>query len=172
MWQAGNVNNVLFNERIKGKYALLLDNDMKPKRNLLTRMLPWFYTWVEDKARYYHNKAIAFTQAPQHFKWETTGPEDILGGRNSIFFAAIQRGRDGFESCAFAGTNAIFRIGALKSVQGALHAVAARLTSSETLLVHLQDPTLRRTPIREPDGGCAAWHEFARLRILLHLRRR
>eukprot|EP01094_Clydonella_sp_ATCC50884_P008790 TRINITY_DN18344_c0_g1_i1.p1 TRINITY_DN18344_c0_g1~~TRINITY_DN18344_c0_g1_i1.p1 ORF type:complete len:543 (-),score=222.60 TRINITY_DN18344_c0_g1_i1:765-2255(-) len=117
-YKAGNVNNVLFNERISGKYALVLDNDMKPKRHLLTRMLPWFYTWLPERSRYYHNKAIAFVQAPQHFKWETTGPEDILGGRNSIFFAAIQHGRDGFESCAFAGTNAVFRIGALKSVQG------------------------------------------------------
>jgi cellulose synthase/poly-beta-1,6-N-acetylglucosamine synthase-like glycosyltransferase len=116
--KAGNANNALFNERLDGKYALFLDNDMKPKPDLLLRMLPWFYNYIDSRAEYQHNRSVAFVQAPQHFTWETVGPEDILCGRNSIFFSAIQRGRDGFDSCAFAGTNAIFRIPALRAVQG------------------------------------------------------
>jgi len=116
--KAGNANNVIFNERLDGKYVLLLDNDMKPKPDVLTRMLPWFYDYVSDRCAYHPNRSVAFAQAPQHFTWDTVGPEDILCGRNSIFFSAIQRGRDGFDSCAFAGTNAIFRLEALRAVQG------------------------------------------------------
>ena len=117
-YKAGNANNAIFNERLSSDYLLLLDNDMKPKRHILTRMLPWFYTFVEQDGLYTPNHSIAYVQAPQHFTWDTLGPEDILCGRNGIFFTAIQRGRDGFESCAFAGTNAIFRRRALQSVQG------------------------------------------------------
>jgi len=38
--------------------------------------------------------------------------------KNSIFFQTIERGRDGYNSCSFAGTNAIFRRKALIEVGG------------------------------------------------------
>ena len=38
--------------------------------------------------------------------------------KNTIFFDAVQCGRDGFESAAFAGTNAVFRRQAFDSIGG------------------------------------------------------
>jgi cellulose synthase (UDP-forming) len=89
---------------------------------------------------------MAFLQSPQFFKDSTiAGEADFLGGRNSVFFQGIQHGRDGFDLAAFAGTvffldpfvfhssatslhlsspclvagtNAIFRIPALHTVDG------------------------------------------------------
>ena len=44
--QAGNINNVLFNEKASGKFVLFLDNDMKPHPKFLLSVLPFFFTEV------------------------------------------------------------------------------------------------------------------------------
>ena len=43
---------------------------------------------------------------------------DRCGHKNAILFDAVQRGRDGFDSAAFAGTNAVFCREAFDSIGG------------------------------------------------------
>jgi len=97
---------------------MFLDNDMIPRSMFLLRTLPWFYG-LDGNGKYHLNKGIAFVQTPQFFhKSTSSNDEDVLDGSNSIFFQGIQVGRDGWDLCAFAGTNAIFRLLALKSIGG------------------------------------------------------
>jgi len=118
-YKAGNINNALFNERVDGEFAIFLDNDMKPLVDFVVRTVPWFYYYNELEQRYRIHKGISFIQSPQFFKEETIGAgHDFLGGRNGVFFQGIQLGRDGYDLCAFAGTNAIFRLRALHTVGG------------------------------------------------------
>jgi cellulose synthase (UDP-forming) len=118
-YKAGNHNNILFNEQMEGEFIVFLDNDMKPKPDFLLRTLPFFYYYHESSKRYEVNKGVAFLQSPQFFKDTTiAGESDFLGGRNSVFFQGIQHGRDGYDLCSFAGTNAIFRLPALHTIGG------------------------------------------------------
>jgi len=118
-YKAGNINNALFNERLEGQFAILLDNDMKPTKDFVVRTVPWFYYYNELERKYKMNHAMSFVQSPQFFKDNTIGEgHDFLGGRNGVFFQGIQVGRDGFDLCAFAGTNAIFRLRAMHTVGG------------------------------------------------------
>lgn len=118
-YKAGNINNAVFNERVEGEFAIFLDNDMKPLPDFVVRTVPWFFYFHELEKRYKIHKGMAFVQSPQFFKDSTiAGNHDFLGGRNSVFFKGIQLGRDGYDLCAFAGTNAIFRLRALHSVDG------------------------------------------------------
>ena len=41
--KAGNINNVLYNEGANGRYAMILDNDMKPHRMFIQATLPFFF---------------------------------------------------------------------------------------------------------------------------------
>jgi hypothetical protein len=79
------------------------------------RTIPWFYRQTR-RGKYRLDEGVAFLQCPQDF--ENVDQEDFLGNRNSIFFKAIQKGRDGLDSCAFAGTNAVFLLKALHSIGG------------------------------------------------------
>jgi len=118
-YKAGNINNALFNERLEGQFAILLDNDMKPTKDFVVRTVPWFYFYNELERKYKMNHAMSFVQSPQFFKASTIGEgHDFLGGRNGVFFQGIQVGRDGYDLCAFAGTNAIFRLRAMHTVNG------------------------------------------------------
>ena len=120
-YKAGNINNCLYNEMSHddNRFVCFFDNDMQPQTPFLSRTLPFFFTYNEATGRYYYNKRVSFVQTPQHFTEVTTGKNfDHLASKNSIFFQAIQKGRDGFKSCAFAGTNAVFRVGALYGIGG------------------------------------------------------
>ncbi|RLO13802.1 hypothetical protein DYB28_011047, partial [Aphanomyces astaci] len=39
----GNINNVLYNEGACGRYAIILDNDMKPHPMFIQATLPFFF---------------------------------------------------------------------------------------------------------------------------------
>jgi len=118
-YKAGNVNNCIYNEGLQGEFVIFLDNDMKPKSDFITRTVPWFYYFHEMDGEYRINKGVSFIQTPQFFKDNTIATDhDFLGGRNGIFFQGIQQGRDGYDLCAFAGTNAIFRLPPLHTIKG------------------------------------------------------
>jgi len=118
-YKAGNINNALYNSKMDGEFAILCDNDMKPLPDFLLRTVPWFYYFDEESQSYLINPGISFVQSPQFFKTSTiAGEHDFLGGRNSVFFQGIQVGRDGFDLCAFAGTNAIFNLTSMRTVDG------------------------------------------------------
>ncbi|RHY36772.1 hypothetical protein DYB25_000675 [Aphanomyces astaci] len=125
--KAGNINNVLFNEGADGKYILILDNDMKPHPKFLLAVLPFFFSEgeaVDGGGRQYSDdiswNQVAYVQTPQYFEDtpQLTEMGDPCGHKNTIFFDAVQCGRDGFDSAAFAGTNAVFRRQAFDSIGG------------------------------------------------------
>lgn len=125
--KAGNINNALFNEGADGKYLLILDNDMKPHPKFLLAVMPFFFSEgeaVDGGGRQYSDdiswNQVSYVQTPQYF---TDTPQlsimgDPCGHKNTIFFDAVQCGRDGFDSAAFAGTNAVFRRQAFDSIGG------------------------------------------------------
>ncbi|KAG9413051.1 hypothetical protein AC1031_016067 [Aphanomyces cochlioides] len=125
--KAGNINNILFNEGADGKYILILDNDMKPHPKFLLAVLPFFFSEgeaVDGGGRQYSDdiswNQVAYVQTPQYFEDtpQLTEMGDPCGHKNTIFFDAVQCGRDGFDSAAFAGTNAVFRRQAFDSIGG------------------------------------------------------
>ncbi|RLN47215.1 hypothetical protein BBJ29_004685 [Phytophthora kernoviae] len=125
--KAGNINNALFNEGADGKYLLILDNDMKPHPKFLLAVLPFFFSEgeaVDGGGRQYSDdiswNQVSYVQTPQYFEDtpQLTIMGDPCGHKNTIFFDAVQCGRDGFDSAAFAGTNAVFRRQAFDSVGG------------------------------------------------------
>nr|AEC45570.1 cellulose synthase 3 [Pseudoperonospora cubensis]QLB37643.1 cellulose synthase 3 [Pseudoperonospora humuli] len=125
--KAGNINNALFNEGADGKYLLILDNDMKPHPKFLLAVLPFFFSEgeaVDGGGRQYSDdiswNQVAYVQTPQYFEDtpQLTIMGDPCGHKNTIFFDAVQCGRDGFDSAAFAGTNAVFRRQAFDSIGG------------------------------------------------------
>nr|AFB20360.1 cellulose synthase 3 [Globisporangium violae] len=125
--KAGNINNALFNEGAEGKYLLILDNDMKPHPKFLLAVLPFFFSEgeaVDGGGRQYSDdiswNQVSYVQTPQYFEDtpQLTIMGDPCGHKNTIFFDAVQCGRDGFDSAAFAGTNAVFRRQAFDSIGG------------------------------------------------------
>nr|AFB20351.1 cellulose synthase 3 [Bremia lactucae] len=125
--KAGNINNALFNEGADGKYLLILDNDMKPHPKFLLAVLPFFFSEgeaVDGGGRQYSDdiswNQVSYVQTPQYFEDtpQLTIMGDPCGHKNTIFFDAVQCGRDGFDSAAFAGTNAVFRRQAFDSIGG------------------------------------------------------
>lgn len=125
--KAGNINNALFNEGADGKYILILDNDMKPHPKFLLAVMPFFFSEgeaVDGGGRQYSDdiswNQVAYVQTPQYFEETRQLVElgDPCGHKNTIFFDAVQCGRDGFDSAAFAGTNAVFRRQAFDSIGG------------------------------------------------------
>jgi len=118
-YKGGNINNFLYNVGPDstgfGEFILFLDADMKPKPQIFLRTLPYFYDYNAHSYRYELNK-VGYVQTPQFF--DNIQHDDPLGAKNSIFFQTIERGRDGYNSCSFAGTNAIFRRKALIEVGG------------------------------------------------------
>ncbi|DAZ92486.1 TPA: hypothetical protein N0F65_012716 [Lagenidium giganteum] len=125
--KAGNINNALFNEGADGKYLLILDNDMKPHPKFLLAVLPFFFSEgeaVDGGGRQYSDdiswNQVSYVQTPQYFEDtpQLTVMGDPCGHKNTIFFDAVQCGRDGFDSAAFAGTNAVFRRQAFDSIGG------------------------------------------------------
>lgn len=120
-YKAGNINNCIYNEmdHDNDRFVCFFDNDMKPEPPFLMRTLPFFYSYDESAQQFIMNRRVSFVQTPQYFTEDTVAPVlDYLASKNSIFFQAIQKGRDGFKACAFAGTNAVFRVGALYAIGG------------------------------------------------------
>lgn len=125
--KAGNINNALFNEGADGKYILILDNDMKPHPKFMQAVIPFFFSegeCLDGGGRQYSDdiswNQVAYVQTPQYFEDtpQLTLMGDPCGHKNTIFFDAVQCGRDGFDSAAFAGTNAVFRRQAFDSIGG------------------------------------------------------
>ena len=119
-FKAGNINNCLYNEieHSNNRLIAFFDNDMRPEPPFLVRCVPFFYKQVNGGG-YELDETVGYVQTPQYFTDDTLGPVlDYLSSKNSIFFQAIQKGRDGFDMSAFSGTNAIFRAGALFAIGG------------------------------------------------------
>lgn len=115
--KAGNLNNALM--VTSGEFLLILDSDQVPDENILDKTLGYF---ADDK--------VALVQTPQHF-WNVTR-SDPLGTQATLFYGPIMRGKDGWNSAFFCGSNAVLRREALMqlALTGYVHDVAAVLKSN------------------------------------------
>eukprot|EP00276_Gloeochaete_wittrockiana_P006585 CAMPEP_0184647452 /NCGR_PEP_ID=MMETSP0308-20130426/4383_1 /TAXON_ID=38269 /ORGANISM="Gloeochaete witrockiana, Strain SAG 46.84" /LENGTH=887 /DNA_ID=CAMNT_0027078423 /DNA_START=247 /DNA_END=2910 /DNA_ORIENTATION=- len=117
--KAGNLNNMLFNERTYGDggfFVLFLDADMVPKPQTLNKILPYFYFFNPHTDRYELHPKLAFVQTPQVFTNVAEG--DPFGHNNGLFFGPIMMGRNGANATPFVGTNALCRWDALDAIGG------------------------------------------------------
>jgi len=117
--KAGNLNNMLFNERGYGDggfFVLFLDADMVPKPQTINKVLPYFYFFNPHQNRYELHPKLAFVQTPQVFTNVAEG--DPFGHNNGLFFGPIMMGRNGANATPFVGTNALCRWDALDAIGG------------------------------------------------------
>lgn len=108
--KAGNLNAAL--SKIHGfKYALVLDADFVPRKEMITELIP------------YADSDVAIVQSPQHFdlNWKVFKRSKIEYGAGLIqqnFYRITQPGRNRFGAAMCVGTNALYDIAALKKVGG------------------------------------------------------
>ena len=117
--KAGNLNHALLLGALHGDFVAVLDVDMIPRRDMLQRMLPHFYTLVREWPVYkWHvRERTAYVQAPQDFY--NVAPDDPVGHRSSFFYEVLAKGRQGASGCVpCVGTNVVFRRAALVSIGG------------------------------------------------------
>lgn len=108
--KAGNLNNAL--TQSTGELVLVFDADHVPCRNFLQETVGFFL-----------DERMGFIQTPQHFFTEDPFQRNLLAAKEinneqDLFFHVIQPGNDYWGSAFFAGSGAIFRREALKSVGG------------------------------------------------------
>ncbi len=108
--KAGNLNNAM--ERTSGDLILVFDADHVPCK-----------TFLQETVGFFLDQKMGFVQTPQHFFTEDPFQRNLLanGSLNNeqdLFFHVIQPGNDYWGAAFFAGSGAIFRREALKSVGG------------------------------------------------------
>lgn len=115
--KAGNLNNALM--VTSGEFLLILDSDQVPDENIL-----------DETLGYFADSQVALVQTPQHF-WNVTR-SDLLGTQATLFYGPIMRGKDGWNSAFFCGSNAVLRREALMqlALTGYVHDVAEVLKAN------------------------------------------
>ncbi len=104
--KAGNINNAL--KKTAGEIIVIFDADMKPHRDFLKKVLPWFI-----------NEKMGFVQVPQYYKNHSLN--EITSGaweQQEIFFGPVMEGKNRSNSAFICGTNVAIRRKALESVGG------------------------------------------------------
>ena len=109
--KAGNLNNAL--NQSDGDLVLVLDADHVPTRFLLNEVVAFFQK----------DEDLAFVQTPQHFFsldpfQRNLVAEHVVSNEQDFFYHVIQPGNDYWGATFFAGTGAVFRRKALKSIGG------------------------------------------------------
>ncbi len=107
--KAGNLNNALGVST--ADFVVTLDADHAPKKNLIARTLGYF-----------RDPKIAFVQTPQAFNNTgsflhlNVGPGRDTWSEQTLWFHAIERGRDHWNAVAYCGSPAVFRRKALDEI--------------------------------------------------------
>ena len=96
--KAGNLNNALL--QTSGDFILMLDADQIPSPLIVKKIIGFF-----------RDEKVAFVQTPQHFY--NTPPGDPFGTDAQLFYGPILKGKDGWNSTFFCGSNALLRREAL-----------------------------------------------------------
>lgn len=105
--KAGNINDILFaneneNIRYNGEFVLILDCDMAPIPNILSNLLPLFYSSKFEK-----DEKCCFVQSPQEFC--NIRGIDFLGQNYNFFYRVVLRAYSGYElGVPCCGTNVLF----------------------------------------------------------------
>lgn len=109
--KAGNLNNAL--KASNADFVVTLDADHAPHENLIARTLGYF-----------RDPSVAFVQTPQAFDNTGSflhlniGPGKDTWNEQSLWFHAIERGRDHWNAVAYCGSPAMFRRKALDDIGG------------------------------------------------------
>lgn len=109
--KAGNLNNAL--AASTADFVVTLDADHAPHKTLITRTLGYF-----------RDKRMAFVQTPQAFDNTgsflhlNVGPGKDAWNEQTLWFHAIERGRDHWNAVAYCGSPAVFRRKALDDIGG------------------------------------------------------
>lgn len=120
--KAGNINNAL--PQTSGEYILILDADQIPYPEIINNTIGYFR---DDK--------MAFVQTPQYFY--NIPENDPLGSDAPLFYGPILKGKDGWNSAFFCGSNALLRREALLQL-GIIEYSKAMLRHGETTLRRLR----------------------------------
>lgn len=109
--KSGNLNSAL--KQTKGEYILVLDADHVPTRDILVNMA----------GHLAKNAKLAFVQSPHHFLNDDPFEKnhDIRGrmpAENDMFYRAVQKGLDFWNTSFFCGSAALLRRKAIVSVGG------------------------------------------------------
>jgi cellulose synthase (UDP-forming) len=104
--KAGNINNAL--SLTSSPFVAIFDADHVPHRDFLQKMM-----------RYFADPKMGFAQSPQFYK--NYGDNFITQGawdQQSLFFGAINKGKNRLNSVSMCGTNMVIRRAPLEAVGG------------------------------------------------------
>lgn len=104
--KAGNINNAL--KETKGELVVILDADMVPYDDFLSKTVPFFT-----------DQEVGFVQTPQYYVNHSLN--EITSGaweQQELFFGPIMRGKDGHNAAFICGTNVVIRRSALEEAGG------------------------------------------------------
>lgn len=109
--KSGNLNSAL--KQTEGEYILVLDADHVPTRDILTNMA----------GHLAKHENLAFVQSPHNFLNDDPFEKNhSIGGRmpaeNDMFYRAVQKGLDFWNTSFFCGSAALLRRKAIESVGG------------------------------------------------------
>jgi cellulose synthase (UDP-forming) len=114
--KAGNINDTIYSTEITTEHSLILilDSDMQCEKNILKKLVPYFY--YKDKRNIVFNEKMAFVQSHQSF----TNIEkcDILGQRYIYFYHIIMKSWALWNCTPCCGTNVLFNRHALEKIGG------------------------------------------------------
>ena len=119
--KAGNINNALLCEGLRGEFLVVYDSDMVCKPDFLLKTLGHFLKMkkLDSTAKYEFfslKSRTAFVQVPQDFynvPWF-----DPFGHAARFFYGPMMQGRDGMSATPCVGTGVIFQRQALLSIGG------------------------------------------------------
>lgn len=111
----GNVNFIL--NRIKSDLVVQLDADFIIRKNLIQRLLPYFYLWNTEKNIYEFNNTISYIQTPQYYRNLNVKDSDYFDQRNLFFFQQSQPSKDYYNGSTMLGTSNLINKSAIESVE-------------------------------------------------------
>lgn len=134
--KAGNLNNALM--VTSGEFLLILDADQVPEPGIL-----------DETLGYFADPKVALVQTPQYF-WNVPA-NDPLGTQAPLFYGPVMRGKDGWNSAFFCGSNAVLRREALmqQALTGYVRDVATAL-QDELRRAHRVIASAQRENIHSP----------------------
>lgn len=108
--KAGNINNVL--RYATGEFILVLDADMIPKDEIITKMISYF---EDSKTGFVQSPQVFYNLDPFQYNLDLG---DKIPNEQDFFMRTIEEKRALYNAVLHVGTNAIFRRSALDDIGG------------------------------------------------------
>ncbi len=113
--KAGNINYGL--QRTHGEFFAIFDADFSPRKNFLTKLLPFF-----------ENKKIALVQTPQSYSNTHNFIASGTAQAQEIFYKFVMPAKNSYNAAFCVGTNMIYRRDSINQIGG-----IAKLDHSEDI---------------------------------------